>query len=70
MRHYYILTQNPNFVHVINYIKSHSIASEMHLNRTRFWIPEGPLLTEFIIRFGSSVEHVDPALDLATGLPL
>ncbi len=51
LRHYYILSQDPEFASVIEFIQRHQILHELHLNRTRFWIASGPVLTEFLLRF-------------------
>lgn len=68
MRHYYILTQDPLFSQVIEFIQHHQLEHSLHLNRTRFWVPESAILTEFLLRFSQSCDLVDPRLDLATGL--
>jgi hypothetical protein len=70
MRHYYINTVDPKFSDVIMWIHRRDIRYELHLSRVRFWVPEGPLLTEFLLNFADSCRLVDPSLDLATGLPL
>jgi len=67
MRHYYILTLHPDFVSVWHWLNDNNISRELHLNRTRFWVPEGPVLTDFLLRFADSCEPVDPQLDLFTG---
>lgn len=68
MRHYYILTQDPQFAHVLDFVQTHNIRYELHLNRTRFWVPDGAILTEFLLRFSHCCTQVDATLDLATGL--
>ena len=70
MRHYYILNLDPRSSEVFDFIRDHNIKCEVHLNRTRFWVPEGPVLTEFLLRFHDCAHYVDPALDLATGWPI
>jgi hypothetical protein len=70
MRHYYIFNRDPRATELFDFIRDHRLAVEVHLNRTRFWVPEGTVLTEFLLRFGECAHHVDPTLDLATGLPL
>ena len=70
MRQYYILTLDPRAGEVINFIREHSLALEVHLNRTRFWIDEdSSVLTEFLLRFADCCPHVDESVDLITGLP-
>ena len=68
MPQYYILNQDARAQEVFNFIREHQLAVEVHLNRTRFWVPEGAVLTEFLLRFADTCPSVDPTLDLATGL--
>jgi len=71
MRQYYILTLDPRCGEVINFVLHHKLTVEVHLNRTRFWIPEDTsVLTEFLLRFGDCCPHVDASADLATGRPI
>ena len=68
MPQYYILNQDPTAQAVFSFIREHSLTVEVHLNRTRFWVPEGLVLTEFLLRFADTCPNVDPTLDPATGL--
>ena len=69
MLQYYILNQDPRALEVFDFIRQHSLAVEVHLNRTRFWIPkDSSVLTEFVLRFADSCPRVDPNLDPITGL--
>ena len=68
MRQYYVLSQEPQYVNVITFIRQHKLAFSAHLNRTRFWVPEGAILTEFLLRYSTQCTLVDPTLDLITGL--
>ena len=68
MRHYYILTPGPRRSEEFHFIDYHKLRFEVHLNRTRFWVPEGSVLTEFILRYGSCRHYVDDAVDLSTGM--
>ena len=70
MRQYYVLSQEPEFVNVFTFIRIHGLEFSAHLNRTRFWVPEGPILTEFLLRYSTVCTLVDPTLDLTTGLPI
>jgi hypothetical protein len=70
MRHYYIINQDPRAREVFEFIRHHRLTVEVHLMRTRFWVPEGAVLTEFLLRFSECADLVDPTLDLATGFPL
>jgi len=67
-RHYYILNQHPQSSLVFEFIQYHKLRCEVHLNRTRFWVPTGSVLTEFLLRFSDSCTYVDELSDLATGL--
>ena len=68
MRHYYILTLDPRRSEVFSFIYYHKLRFEVHLNRTRFWVPEGSVLTELVIRFGDCCHYVDETVDLSTGM--
>ncbi len=70
MRHYYILNLNPQVANIFEFIKHHKLEYEIHANRTRFLVPEGTVLTEFLLRFSLHCELVDPSLDLLTGHPI
>ena len=68
MRQYYILTLDPRAGEVFCFIRDHKLACEVHLNRTRFWIPEDTSqLTEFLLRFSDCCPYVDETVDLLTG---
>ncbi len=69
MIEFYILTLNPRLPEVFHYIEQRQFHYEVHLNRTRFWVPDGLELTEFLLRFSESCPRVDSLLDLTTGLP-
>ena len=68
MRHYYVLTTDSAFLDVFTFIRAQNLKFQVHLNRTRFWIPEGPGLTELLLRFSENIFQVDSTVDLATGL--
>lgn len=70
MRQYYVLNQDPRANQVFEFIREHKLACEVHLNRTRFWVPEGTVLTEFILRYNDTCPRVDDELDLITGRPI
>lgn len=40
-----------NLALALKFIEQYDLKHELHLNRTRFWVPEGPILTEFYLRF-------------------
>lgn len=70
MQEHYILTRDPHCASVFDFIKQWDLRCEVHLNRTRFWVPEGSVYTEFALRFSHCCPPVDPSLDLATGLTI
>jgi len=67
MRQYYVLTQDPALQAVFEFIRHHNLKLEVHLNRIRFWVPDGTVLTEFLLRFSTVATLVDESLDLITG---
>jgi len=69
MRQHYILTMHPHSKEVFEWIFHNDIQFEVHLNRTRFWVPED-LYTEFYLWYADSCPPVDLDRDLATGFPL
>lgn len=62
MRHYYVLNQDPRLEEVFEFIEHHKLACEVHLNRTRFWVPDGSILTEFVLRYGDTCQIVEEEL--------
>ena len=67
MRQYYVLTQDPALQAVFEFIRHHNLKLEVHLNRIRFWVSDGTVLTEFLLRFSTVATLVDESLDLVTG---
>ena len=49
MYQYAVYTHDPNLETISKWIIDNELRYEIHLNRTRFWIAEGPLLTEFLL---------------------
>jgi hypothetical protein len=70
MRQYYALTTAPQLASIFEFIQHHNLQFEVHLNRTRFWVPDGTVLTEFLLRFSTVATLVDESLDLQTGHPI
>lgn len=70
MHHYYILTTNPYYKDVTYWVVEQKLQYSVHLNRTRFLVPDGWVLTNFLLRFAHCCSRVDDTLDLATGLPI
>ena len=64
---YCIMTGDEEFAKVVSWINSHKVRHEVHINRTRFWIPDN--LEESFVRSGiykyCRVVHGDE--DLVTG---
>jgi hypothetical protein len=56
---YAVYTQHPKFLDVARWLSSHQLKIEPHLNRTRFWITEGPILTEFLLRWADVCPRVE-----------
>jgi hypothetical protein len=67
MHQYYILHRSHQVAAVFEFIARHLLKCEVHANRTRFWVPEGPVLTEFLLVCSDHCARVDATLDLATG---
>jgi hypothetical protein len=66
MLQFALVNSDPKLRDLLEFIQQHALAHELHLNRTRVWIPEGPVLTEFLLRFDNY--HVVTDLeDLVTG---
>jgi hypothetical protein len=59
MRQYYVLTTNSDFLDVFTFIRNQNLQFEAHLNRTRFWVPDGLTLTEFLLRFAHTTHLVE-----------
>lgn len=62
-----VYTRSDDFVEVINWIRKNNIRAEVHLNRTRFWIPYSPELLEFLLTWGSICSRVDNEIDHTLG---
>jgi len=58
-RCYAVLTQHRDYFKILRWVEVRNFQIEIHLNRTRFWIPEGQVLTEFLLRFSDSVIYVN-----------
>ncbi len=46
-----IFSSDPNLELALRFIEQHELKHEIHLNRIRFWVPPGAILTEFYLRF-------------------
>jgi hypothetical protein len=67
MIQYCIYTQHPEFKDVLTWVEGHDLRLEVHLNRTRFWIPSGTTHTEFLLRWYHCCSRVVDNEDLTTG---
>ena len=68
MRQYYVLNSSPQLKTVFEFIQRHTLEHQVHLHRTRFWVPtDSPAYTEFALRLADHCPSVDPTLDLLTG---
>jgi hypothetical protein len=56
---HYILTLDPRCPEVFEFIMDNKFTMEVHLNRTRFWVPLGSVYTEFALRFGDCCPRVE-----------
>ena len=71
MREYYVLTMHPDAREVLAWVFDNALQHEVHLNRTRFWVPtDSSLNTYFQLWLAESCGVVDAGADLATGLPI
>jgi len=70
MRHYYVSNSNPCLESIFEFIRHHNLQLEVHLDRARCWVPDGTVLTEFLLRFSTVATLVDESLDLVTGRPV
>jgi hypothetical protein len=62
---YAVLNQHPNAITVLEWITQHDLLHQVHLNRTRFWVPlDSPLYTEFALRFATICFTVLPDPEL------
>ena len=66
MLQFALANQDPKLRNLFTFIQQHALDHEVHLNRTRVWIPQGVILTEFLLRFDTCYPVLDHE-DLATG---
>ena len=66
MRQYCVYTRDDRFIEVANWLRVNKIKAEVHLNRTRFWVPEGPVLTDFLLRYNDVCPAVPESDDYVT----
>ena len=58
MYQYAVYTYDPNLEPIYKWIIDNELRYEVHLNRTRCWIAEGPLLTEFLLRWQDTCPRI------------
>ena len=56
---YAIYTRDPKFAEVLQWVRKNELKCEPHLNRTRFWVPEGVMMTEFLLRYMDACPRVN-----------
>ena len=55
---YYLLTDSLLLLECLQFINQYQFTHSIHLNRVRFWIPQGSLRTQMFLQFGSEVQPV------------
>ena len=56
---YAVHTESPDFKSVLEFVYANNLKYEIHLARTRFWVPKNtPQHTEFMLRFYHSTSEV------------
>ena len=58
MKQYCVYSRDPHFIDVIRWINDNQVQAEVHINRTRFWVPDGVLMTEFLLKWHTVCPHV------------
>jgi len=56
---YAVYTGSSKFLEVCDWLIANAVMFEPHLNRTRFWLRDGPLLTEFFLRYSLDCSIVE-----------
>ena len=64
---YCVYTRDSHYIEVTDWIKENNIEFEAHLNRIRFWVPEGPKLTWFLVNWAHVCPAVNENEDYVTG---
>jgi hypothetical protein len=67
---YCVFTSSPEFIEVLDWLDKNEIKCEVHLNRTRFWIPDGELKMMFLLKWSHCCPIVHDNEDLVTGIRL
>lgn len=61
MNQYCVYTRDDRFLEVTRWITDNNLKFEPHLNRTRFWVPEGIIMTEFLLKYSEVCPIVNEA---------
>ena len=64
MYQYAVYTGSSKFLEVCDWLIANAVMFEPHLNRTRFWLRDGPLLTEFLLKYSMHCSIVEDKHDL------
>jgi len=65
---HYVLTVDPRFCAIADFIIVHELVNHIHLNRTRFWLDTTQsYYSEFLLRYADSCPRVDPEVDPVSG---
>lgn len=51
LKQYGMYSDDPSLLQFLEFIERYGLSHELHLNRTRVLVPDGKLLTEFLLRF-------------------
>jgi hypothetical protein len=63
MHQYCVYTSNKQYKEVGRWVIHNEIKYEIHLNRIRFWVPDGPVLTEFLLKYSDICPLIEERLD-------
>lgn len=59
MKQFCVYTRDSKFREVLSWIEKNKIKFEVHLNRTRFWVPLGSVMTEFLLLYSKTCPMVE-----------
>lgn len=63
MSQYYVLTLDPKFLQVAQWIRNNKVRCEVHLNRTRFWIDDLELEMMFLLQWADVCPKIEERAD-------
>jgi hypothetical protein len=68
MNQYCVYSLDPRFYEVWTWIKANSLEYDIHLNRTRFWVPTNTsAMTEFLLKWAKNCPRVYEHKEYAVG---